>query len=82
MNQKTGSLSKRKEIAKSMIVDETMIPKGKKLILIDDIATTGSTLLAMQELLGKDRVKEALCAAIHPKLLSDFDKRRIHRRIY
>lgn len=82
VNQKTGSLSKRKEIVKSMTVDETMIPKGKRLILIDDIATTGSTLLAMQELLGKDRVKEALCIAIHPKLLSDFDKRRTHWRIY
>ncbi len=44
------------------------LPKQARLVLIDDVVTTGSTLLAMQAQL--DRPAEALVLAIHPLLLA------------
>ena len=80
--QKKQSGSKRREIESALSVHQNAIPHGKRLVLIDDVATTGSTLLAMQKLVGKHRCKEALCIAVHPKLVSEFDRKRRRKRIY
>ena len=81
-SQKTQSLSQRRQIEELLVCHREKIPEHKRLVLIDDVATTGSTLLAMQHCLTKERCTEALCVAIHPKLLSDFDKKRSRGRIY
>ncbi len=82
ISQKKLSGTNRREIEHSLTVHEHLIPKNKRLVLIDDVATTGSTLLAMQKLAGKQRCKEALCIAVHPKLVSEFDRKRRKKSIY
>ncbi len=74
VSQKKSTLSQRSEISDVFEVDVNRIPKRKRLVLIDDVATTGNTLLALQKLVGKRRCKEALCVSIHPKLLTKYDK--------
>lgn len=53
------------------------VPKRKKVILIDDVCTTGNTLLTMHHLLKEKGIKsKALVLAIHPLLVSKSDSIR------
>lgn len=73
-SQKKLTASQRSKIDDMFEVDLEKIPQGKRLVLIDDVATTGNTLLALQRLLGEQRCTEALCVSVHPKLLTEYDK--------
>ena len=56
---------------------------GKKVILIDDVCTTGSTLLAMHRLFLNQGIKaEACVVAIHPLLLPQNGKIRQIKSLY
>ena len=52
VKQSQQSLKKRKEISKSMIITDVSIIKNKKVILVDDVCTTGSTLLSGYKLIA------------------------------
>ena len=81
-SQKRASMTQRSSIKELLEVDVNQIPKNKRLILIDDTVTTGSTLLALQKLVGEKRCKEALCVSLHPKMLAKYDKIRKRKCIY
>lgn len=74
ISQKNTGLMQRAQIEKNIILKHKPI-SNKRLVLIDDTVTTGSTLLSMQKLIGEDLCTEALCMSIHPKLLTEFDRK-------
>ncbi len=61
-------------------------PFNKRVVLIDDVCTTGNTLLAMQRLLHEQGIKcEACVLAVHPLLIKSennrfFDKFLHHKK--
>lgn len=80
--QKETAFQKRAEIADILTLRKDIEIPDKRLILIDDIVTTGSTLLALQHLLKDKHCTEALCLCIHPKLFAEYDKKRRRICIY
>ena len=82
VSQKKKTREERYKIEQDIKVHLNRIPLHKRIVLIDDVATTGSTLLAMQKLIGENRCKEAICVAVHPKLVTEYDKKRKRKRIY
>jgi len=59
------------------VIQLIQIPKKRKVILIDDVCTTGSTLLTMHRLLKEKGIKsKALVVALHPLLVSKSDSIR------
>ena len=81
-SQKKATLKERFEISETLVLKENIQLPEKRLVLIDDIVTTGSTLFALQKLLGEKRCSEALCLCIHPKLLAEYDKKFRKKCIY
>lgn len=56
--QSDKSAKERASIFKVLSIDKNISLKDKKILLVDDIYTTGSTLLAASELLRKQRAKK------------------------
>ena len=81
-DQKQASFQQRSEIADVLVLKQEVDIPDKRLILIDDIVTTGSTLLALQNLIKDKECTEALCLCIHPKLFAEYDKKRRRICIY
>ena len=82
VSQKEASLKERTEISDVLVLKKDVQLPEKRLVLIDDTVTTGNTLFALQKLLGEKRCSEALCLCIHPKLLTEYDKKFRKKRIY
>ena len=63
--QQSGNPEQRKKNAETIrLKDKVAVPQGK-MILVDDVVTTGSTLLAASRLLG---VREAVVLAVNQRL--------------
>ena len=55
--QSSKSSKQRSEVNKVISIDKNIELKDKKILLVDDIYTTGSTLLTCIELLKKQKAK-------------------------
>lgn len=52
------NFDERQQIGNALIIDKTMELRGKKILIVDDVFTTGSTVRAMINLLEKNKPKK------------------------
>lgn len=80
--QSLQSFKNRQNIAQVIRLKEDFIlPKGK-LLLIDDVCTSGSTLLCAYDLLKEHKIKiEALVLCANPLFVESCDKKRLRIRL-
>ena len=66
---KSGYLNKKRLSATDVVVNGCSIPlKGKSVIIFDDIASTGGTLVTAVNEAKKRGAKETTCIVVHPVL--------------
>lgn len=73
VNFKQASLNKKEREEVKKYIELKTVPTCKnKLVLVDDVLTTGSTMLAMREQLNQRGLQaEGFVVAIHPLLIQD-----------
>lgn len=73
--QSTLSYEQRQHIGDIMHLDEHVVIKGKKLLLVDDVCTSGATLHSAYQLIkDKGVTTEALALCAHPLFLKQHPK--------
>lgn len=79
--QSMQSFEKRKTISQVIKRKENEEIPGRKLLLVDDVCTSGSTLLCAYHLLKEHRLKvEALVLCAHPLFVESCDEKGLLRK--
>lgn len=72
IKQNIKSMNERSEISKHIVIDKTKLKNIEKVLLVDDVCTSGNSIKAAYTLLKEYiNIIEVLCVAIHPLCIKE-----------